>query len=146
MLSEHCLRPSGYFTYHQVQHVLPTRLIYVFCVDLGTNSYYFPIQHSLTGFYNLDGVCLLRGTDWICNSNWDWFSTLLQAVRGPPRTAEIRVAPRASLLGICDMHSGTGRCFHRARRFSPVNTIPPLLHTHLDLNTTLTRSTSGRNL
>ena len=35
------------------------------CVDLRTNSDYFPIQHLLTGFYNGDGVCLLRGTDWI---------------------------------------------------------------------------------
>ena len=26
---------------------------------------YFPIQPELTGFYNRDGVCLLRGTDWI---------------------------------------------------------------------------------
>jgi len=26
-------------------HVLPTRCIYVFCVDLRTNSNYFPIQH-----------------------------------------------------------------------------------------------------
>ena len=46
-------------------YVLPTQCIYVFCVDLRTNSDYFPIQHSLTGFYNRDGVCLLRGTDWI---------------------------------------------------------------------------------
>jgi len=91
-------------------------------------------------------TCLLRGTDWICNSNLDWFSTLLLAVSGPPRAVEIRVAPRACPIGICDTHSGTGRCFLRARRFSPVNTIPPLLHTHLDLNTTLTRNTSGRNL
>jgi len=36
---------------------------YVFCVDLRTNSDYFPIQHQLTGLYNRDGVCLLRGTD-----------------------------------------------------------------------------------
>ena len=36
-----------------------------FCVDLRTNSDYVPIQHSLTGFYNCDGVCLLGGTDWI---------------------------------------------------------------------------------
>jgi hypothetical protein len=35
----------------------------VFCVDLRTNNDYFPIQ--LTGFYNRDGVCLLRGTDWV---------------------------------------------------------------------------------
>ena len=46
-------------------YVLPTQCIYVFCVDLRTNSDYFPIQHQLTGFYNRDGVCLLRGTDWI---------------------------------------------------------------------------------
>ena len=26
-------------------HVLPTQCIYVFCVDLRTNSHYFPIQH-----------------------------------------------------------------------------------------------------
>jgi hypothetical protein len=30
--------------------------IYVFCVDLRTNSDYFPIQHELTGFYNRDRV------------------------------------------------------------------------------------------
>jgi len=42
-------------------YVLPTHCIYVFCVDLRTNSYYFPIQHSLTGFYKQDAVRLLRG-------------------------------------------------------------------------------------
>jgi len=26
-------------------YVLPTHCIYVFCVDLRTNSHYFPIQH-----------------------------------------------------------------------------------------------------
>ena len=46
-------------------YVLPTQCIYVFCVDLRTNSDYFPIQHQLTGFFNRDGVCLLCGTDWI---------------------------------------------------------------------------------
>jgi len=34
-------------------------------VYLRTNSDYFPIQHWLTGLYNRDGVCLLRGTDWV---------------------------------------------------------------------------------
>jgi len=38
----------------QQSHVLPTHCIYVFCVDLRTNSDYFPIQHWLTGFYNTD--------------------------------------------------------------------------------------------
>ena len=50
-------------------YVLSTQRIYVFCVDLRTNSDYFPIQHWLGGLYNWDGVCLLCGTDWvfICN-------------------------------------------------------------------------------
>ena len=50
-------------------YVLHTQLICVFCVDLRTNSYYFPMQHSLVGFYNLVEVCLLRGTDWIFKEN-----------------------------------------------------------------------------
>jgi hypothetical protein len=50
------VRPSGHYMYHQLNiqqsYVLPTQCIYVFCVDLRTNSDYFPILHSLTGFYN----------------------------------------------------------------------------------------------
>jgi len=38
----------------QLFYVLPTSCIYAFCVDLRTNSDYFPIQHELTGFYNRD--------------------------------------------------------------------------------------------
>jgi len=39
--------------------------IYVFCVDLRTNSDYFSIQHELIGFYNRGRECLLRGTNWV---------------------------------------------------------------------------------
>ena len=46
-------------------HVLPTQYIYVFCVDLRTNSDYFTVQHWLTCFRNWEGVCLLRGTFYI---------------------------------------------------------------------------------
>jgi len=46
-------------------HLLPTECIYVSCVELRTNSHYFLIQHWLTGLYRWDGVCLLRGTDWV---------------------------------------------------------------------------------
>jgi len=39
---------SGHYIYHQFNiqqfHVLPTQCIYVFCVDLRTNSDYFPIS------------------------------------------------------------------------------------------------------
>ena len=41
--------PSGHYIYRQFNiqqlYVLPTQCIYVFCVDLRTNSDYFPIQH-----------------------------------------------------------------------------------------------------
>ena len=52
--------------------VFCSQCIYVFYVDLRTKSDYFPIQHLLTGLYNWDGVCLLRGRDWvfICNSTF----------------------------------------------------------------------------
>ena len=60
------LQPSGHYMYCQFNlqqfYVLPTQCIYVFYVDLRTNSDYFSIQHSLTGLYNRDGECLLRGT------------------------------------------------------------------------------------
>jgi hypothetical protein len=40
--------------------------VFMFCVDL-RNRDYFPMQHYeyLNGSYNRDGVCLLRGTDWV---------------------------------------------------------------------------------
>ena len=42
------LKPSGHYMYHQFNiqqfYALPTQCIYVFCVDLRTNSDYFPIQ------------------------------------------------------------------------------------------------------
>jgi len=49
-------------------YILPTQCIYVFCVDLRTNGDYFTVHHWLVGFYNRDGVCLLRGTFYILHS------------------------------------------------------------------------------
>ena len=45
-------------------YILPTQCtsIFVFFMDLRTNSDYFPIQHQLTGFKKRYGMCLLRGT------------------------------------------------------------------------------------
>ena len=44
-----CVPHSGHYIHHQFNiqqfYVLPTQCIYVFCVDLRTNSDYFPIQH-----------------------------------------------------------------------------------------------------
>ena len=43
------LKPTGHYMYHQFNihnfYVLPTQCTYVLCVDLRTNSDYFPIQH-----------------------------------------------------------------------------------------------------
>jgi hypothetical protein len=43
------LKTRGHSMYHQLNiqqlYVQPTHCIYVFCVDLRTNSDYFPIQH-----------------------------------------------------------------------------------------------------
>ena len=49
----------------QQLNVLPTQCIHVFCIYLGTNSDLCHLQHKLIGFYNRDGKCLLRGTDWV---------------------------------------------------------------------------------
>ena len=53
------LKPSGHYMYRQFNiqqfYVLPTQCICVFCVDLRTNSDYFPTQYQLTGFYDRDG-------------------------------------------------------------------------------------------
>jgi len=42
------LKPSGHYMYHQFNiqqfYILPTQCIYVFCVDLRTNSDYFTVQ------------------------------------------------------------------------------------------------------
>ena len=44
---EFCENLSTYVTSFKIHkfYVLPTQCIYVFCVDLRTNSDYFPIQH-----------------------------------------------------------------------------------------------------
>jgi hypothetical protein len=37
--------------------------------DLRTNNDYTSVQHQLAGFHNRDGVCLLRGTNYVFNYN-----------------------------------------------------------------------------
>jgi hypothetical protein len=51
---------SVYCAVRSTFYVLPTQCIYVFCVDLRTNSYYFTVQHWLVGFCNWDGVFTAR--------------------------------------------------------------------------------------
>jgi hypothetical protein len=58
----HCVYCAVRTEYIHKFYVLPTQCVYVFCVDLRTNSDYFTVQNYLTGFYNRYGVCLLRCT------------------------------------------------------------------------------------
>ena len=74
-------KPSGNYVHHQIltftNSAFCPQCIYMFCMDLRrTNSDYFPIQKWLTGFYNRDGMCLLRGTDWVYVYNWGYSQSL----------------------------------------------------------------------
>jgi hypothetical protein len=40
-------------------YILPSQFIYVFCMDLGTNSDYFPVGNISAWFH----TCSLRGTN-----------------------------------------------------------------------------------
>ena len=48
------VQSSGHYTYRQVNvhklYVLPTQWVYVFCVDLRTNSDYLPVQFFLLAY------------------------------------------------------------------------------------------------
>ena len=119
--------------YHQFNiqqlYVMPTQCNCVFCVDLRTNSDYFTIQHGLVGFYNWDGVGLLRGTDWIfvCNP----YIRKLASRRS--LTAKADVQSKISLCDIFGRQSGPETGFSPSTSVSPVSIIPPMLHTVLHL-------------
>jgi len=60
------LKPSGFFTYHQVYHskfLHGDRIALSVCTDLRTDSDFCFMRHKLFGFYNCGGKCLQRGTD-----------------------------------------------------------------------------------
>jgi len=63
------LKPSGHYMYRQFNiqkfHALPTQYMCVFCFAVRANGDFSTIQHWWIGFYNRDGVCLLRGADWV---------------------------------------------------------------------------------
>ena len=54
---------------------VPIECIYVFWMDKSGNSCYFPLYHKAVSFYNRNGECLLRGTNWIlqCNAGYSGF-------------------------------------------------------------------------
>jgi len=83
----------------------PHSCIYVFCVDLNTNSDYFPIQQLPHGFYNRDGVCLLHGTNWvfIYNSTFCPYGVFMGFVQIWAQTATISLYSINLLVFITEM-------------------------------------------
>jgi hypothetical protein len=88
----------------------------------------------MTGFYNRDGECLLRGTDWIFKYNSGELSCLRRSVVGlqPQKpgfhTGFVRMRFLADKMAM-------EQVLLPALPFSPVSIIPSMLHTHLHLNT-----------
>ena len=59
------LKPTGYVMHHQFNneqlYALPTRYLCVFYLSENKER----LVPKVTGFYNGDGKCLQRGTDWV---------------------------------------------------------------------------------
>ena len=63
--------------------------IYVFCVDLRTNSDFLSIQQQIIGFYNRARECFLRGTNWVLEL--DRYSFVLKGLND---RAEKNIGPK----------------------------------------------------
>ena len=124
--------------YHQFNihrfYFLPAQCIYVSCVDLRTNSNYFPILHQLTVLYTWDGVCLLRGTSCI----------IFMAVGRRPFTVEPGFDTRSVHMRFLVVKQTLGQIF------SPPSTsvflsvsFPPILRTHLSYTSLLLEGQRG---
>jgi hypothetical protein len=55
----------------QKVYILPTEDITTFCMKLAQISPHLPTQQELMGIYNLGGVCLQWGENWLFKRNLD---------------------------------------------------------------------------
>jgi hypothetical protein len=129
-------------TYHPVCHStaahLAARCAHLLCLHLGTNRRYLAVQHRTFAF----AVCLLRGKTWIFKCQVFGLTAVGCRLLAAGAHVQSSVSPRE----ICGVQSGTGTGYGLGNFLSPVRIIPPMLHTHLHLNTCLIRRTSGRSL
>jgi hypothetical protein len=63
------LEPTGYVMHQQVNiqqmYILPTLYLCVFLFICEQTATLCQLHHTLIGFYNREGKCLLRGTNWV---------------------------------------------------------------------------------
>ena len=87
-------------------YVLPTQCIYVFCVDLRTNSDYWLVFITETECVYC-AVC--TGSSYVIQVNFPTQKNcaMAQAVNRRPLIADVRVRSQASLCEICGRQSGT---------------------------------------
>ena len=72
------LQPSGYYMYHLVQHwIIRSAPHCVFICGSQNKQRLFPYAALTDWFYNRDGVCLLRGTDWVFEYNLRYVPSLI---------------------------------------------------------------------
>ena len=155
--------------YHQFNiqqfYVLPTQRIYVFCVDLRTNSDYFPIQHKLIVFYNRDltlysPVVTIRTTSFTFNNSTFYpHSVFMCFVWLSEQIATISLYSIDWLDFIietdcvyCAVRTGSlytnhvdRQCFLQIHRFSTVSIIQSKHHRNLHLHAGIVRM-NGRRL
>ena len=105
--------------------------MYVFWKNLRTHSDYSPIQHWLIGFYNRDGVCLLRGTSWLFKYDTLIFYTI-------PLLWRFGFDAESIHMLFLLVRMAMGQVSRRVRGVSPVSVIPPLLPTHLHPHAAIT--------
>ena len=67
------LEPSGYFIYHQVQNTKTSTFhpqsVFMCFAWISEQTAIVSLYSFIDWFYTRDGVCLLRGTDWIFKRN-----------------------------------------------------------------------------
>ena len=104
-------------TYSDIQQlcILPTNYICMFCTIFTTNRRYFSIQYKMTGFYNLDGVCLLSVMPWFRQSvtrlsqQWPRFNPRPVHVRLTVEELKLRYHLQGYMLPCTMMH---GKIWH----------------------------------
>jgi len=64
----------------------------VFCIYLGTNRDFCPVQRKIICLYKRSGACLLRGTNWVLKQ----FTLLFQIIHDHALIFIMRIKPTSA--------------------------------------------------